>query len=81
MRQNPTDWSAWSAALLCRRLWVSLGDFIANIPATHRPGNRCQGLASAAPDLIAQQAPDHRAYTDANRAIAGNWRWRWRRLL
>ena len=52
--------------------WISLGDFIANIPAAHRSGDGCQGLAPAAAYLIAQQSSDDCADADANRAILCN---------
>ena len=55
-----------------KSLWISLGNFIAKISATHSPGDGCQGLAVAATDLVAQQPSDHRAYADANRAILCN---------
>ena len=52
--------------------WISLGDFIANIPAAHRSGDGCKGLAPAAAYLIAQQSSDDCADADANRAILCN---------
>ena len=55
-----------------RSLWISLGDFIANISATHSPGDGCQGLAIATTYLISQQSSDNRADADANRAIVCN---------
>ena len=51
---------------------ISLGDFIANIPAAHRSGDGCKGLAPAAAYLIAQQSSDDCADADANRAILCN---------
>lgn len=50
-------------------LWISLGNFIAEIRTTYSPGDGRQGLAIAATYLIAQQSSDHCAYADANRAI------------
>ena len=58
-----------------KALWISLGNFIAKISATHSPGDGCQGLAIAATYLTAQQSSDHRAYADANRAILCNRCW------
>ena len=52
--------------------WISLGDFIANIPAAHRSGDGRQGLALASAYLIAQQPADNCADADANRAILCN---------
>ena len=74
MQQNPTGRRDCRSRVL-HSLWISLGDFIANISATDSAGNGCQCLAVAATYLIAQQSSDHRADADADRAIVCNRCW------
>jgi hypothetical protein len=70
---RPSGMPAYSVP---KALLISLGDFIANIPAAHRAGDGCQRLAIASAYLVAQQSADDCADTDTDGTIVGNSRGR-----